>query len=364
MPVQPITVLGECVADAFVQSPDAGRLAAPGELILQVHAGGGPANTAVGLSRLGSPTRFVARLSEDTFGRLFRTHLTASGVDLSFSVRATEPSTLAVAELDRDGRASYSFHAERTADWQWRPEELAAVPLTGTACVHTGSLALIREPGGRAVEDFLDLVHRAPGRPTVSIDPNVRPLLVDPARYRERLDRWCAAADLLRLSAEDLGLLLPGVPPEAACDRWHAAGVRLVVITLGEQGALASLDGTRVTVPAVPVQVVDTVGAGDAFTAGLLHHLGSHGLLGGGLDRLTAQDTAAACAYASRVAALTCAVPGPNPPWAGQLTAGPADDPTGTAPDRPASRPTPRAAVRPHVSPSYDGRTGEAQLTE
>ncbi|GAA2233804.1 MULTISPECIES: carbohydrate kinase family protein [Kitasatospora] len=327
MPVQPITVLGECVADAFVQPPAPGAPAAPDELTLRVHAGGGPANTAVGLSRLGSPTRFVARLSEDTFGRLFRSRLTASGVDLSLSVRAAEPSTLAVAELDPDGRASYSFHAERTADWQWRPEELAAVPLTGTACVHTGSLALIREPGGRAVEDLLDRIHRAPDRPTVSIDPNVRPLLVDPARYRERLDRWCAAADLLRLSADDLGLLLPGVPPEEACDRWHAAGVRLVVITLGADGALASLDGTRITVPAVPVRLVDTVGAGDAFTAGLLHRLSSRGLLGGALDELTEGDTADACAYAAGVAALTCAVPGANPPWADQLDQARADVP-------------------------------------
>ncbi|MDH6126034.1 carbohydrate kinase [Kitasatospora sp. GP82] len=316
MAVQPITVLGECVADAFVL-PEGAERAVTGELALRVHAGGGPANTAVGLARLGTPARFVGRLSEDTFGRLFRSRLTASGVDLSLSVTAGEPSTLAVAEVGPDGRASFSFHAEGTADWQWRPEELAAVPLTGTACVHTGSLALIREPGGRVVEDFLD---RARDRATVSIDPNVRPLLVDPARYRERLARWCAAADLLRLSADDLDLLLPGLAPEDACDRWHRAGVRLVVVTLGEQGALASLDGARITVPAEPVQVADTVGAGDAFTAGLLHHLGSHGLLGGRLDRLTLRDTAAACAYAARVAALTCAVPGPNPPWAAQLT--------------------------------------------
>ncbi|GAA0697286.1 carbohydrate kinase [Kitasatospora atroaurantiaca] len=313
MPRQPITVLGECVADAFVQP----QRSSPGELTLKVHAGGGPANTAVGLARLGTPTRFLGRLSEDTFGRLFRTHLTASGVDLAHSVNAPEPSTLAVAELSPDGHAAYSFHAEGTADWQWHPAELAAVPLSGTACVHTGSLALVREPGGPAVEEFLA---RAAGNATVSIDPNVRPLLVDPARYRERLARWCELADLLRLSADDLALLLPGVSPEAACDRWHRAGVRLVVVTLGEHGALASLDGTRITVPAVPVEVVDTVGAGDAFTAGLLHHLGERGLLGGRLDSLTAPDVSAACAYAARVAALTCAAKGANPPWARQLT--------------------------------------------
>lgn len=110
-------------------------------------------------------------------------------------------------------------------------------------------------------------------RATVCLDPNVRPLLVPPAAYRERIGRWCALADVLRLSEDDLALLLPGAGPEDACDRWHEAGARLVVVTLGPRGALASLDGARVTVPALPVEVADTVGAGDSFTAGLLHAL-------------------------------------------------------------------------------------------
>ncbi|MYS88729.1 MULTISPECIES: carbohydrate kinase family protein [Streptomyces] len=306
-----ITVLGECVADAFAEPGGPSN-----ELALRVLPGGGPANTAVSLARLGTPARFLARLSGDVFGRLFRDHLQTSGVDLSSAVTAAEPSTLAVAELDAQGQAAFSFHAQNTADWQWTAEELARVDLSEAACVHTGSLALVREPGAAVVEDFLAA---AAPRATISIDPNVRPLLVHPDVYRARLAHWCALTDVLRLSEDDLELLLPGTPPEEACDTWHAAGARLVVITRGADGALASLDGERIQVPAVPTSVADTVGAGDSFTAGLLHHLGARGLLGGRLTELRLDDVAEACRFATRVAALTCSVAGPNPPWQRQL---------------------------------------------
>jgi fructokinase len=306
-----ITVLGECVADAFTESPGAAN-----ELALRVLPGGGPANTAVALARLGTPARFLARLSDDVFGHLFRAHLEASSVDLSYAVAATEPSTLAVAELDATGQATFSFHAQNTADWQWTPDELTQVDLSETTCVHTGSLALVREPGAAVVEKFLAA---AAPQATISIDPNVRPLLVAPRVYHGRLKHWCGLADILRLSEDDLEVLLPGAPPEQACDTWHAAGARLVVITLGAEGALASLDGERVRVPAVTTPVVDTVGAGDSFTAGLLHRLDARGLLGGRLAGLGLDDIAEACRFATRVAALTCSTAGPNPPWQRQL---------------------------------------------
>ncbi|GAA1069412.1 carbohydrate kinase [Kitasatospora nipponensis] len=344
-----VTVLGECVADAFVTpqpsatapatAPAAAPATAPAtaeQLALTVHPGGGPANTATALARLGTPTRFLGRLSTDPFGTLFRDRLAGSGVDLGDCVTAAEPSTLAIAALDPTGQARYSFHAEGTADWQWRPAELAAVDLTGTQAVHTGSLALVRAPGGAVVEEFLA---RAGAHATLSIDPNLRPLLVDPERYRERIARWCALADLLRLSADDLALLSPGLSPEAACDGWHALGVPLVVLTLGEQGALVSLNGARARLEAVRVRVVDTVGAGDAFTGGLLHHLAGRQLLGGRLTATpagppapgdpaptparpgpTLDQVVEAARFATRVAALTCAVAGANPPWADELT--------------------------------------------
>lgn len=149
--------------------------------------------------------------------------------------------------------------------------------------------------------------------------PNVRPVLVPASAYRERLHHWCAVADVLRLSEDDCALLAPGAGLGEACDTWHAAGARLVVITLGGRGALASLDGVRVTVAAPPAVVVDTVGAGDSFTAGLLHRLADLGHLGGRLDELALEDVADACSFAAQVATLTCSVPGANPPWADDL---------------------------------------------
>ena len=311
----PVAVLGECVADAFV-TPAPGDPATPA-IGLEVLPGGGPANTAVALARLGTPTRFLGRLSSDVFGRLFREHLAKSGVDLSRVVAAREPSTLAVADVDDDGRADYSFHAERTADFQWTAQELADAAQGPVSCLHTGSLGLVQQPGGAAVEDLLADVRE---RATVSVDPNVRPLLVEPAAYRAALPRWCAVADILRLSDDDLAHLAPaGTTPEQAADTFHADGARLVVITLGADGVFASLDGERLHAAAPAVQVVDSVGAGDSFMAGFLHSLHGAGALGGRLGALRGEQVADALTFGTRVAAAVCAVRGANPPWAGEL---------------------------------------------
>ncbi|WP_184959084.1 carbohydrate kinase family protein [Nonomuraea endophytica] len=298
-----IAVLGECVADAF--SGGAPR----GELALRVLPGGGPANTAVALGRLGTPTRFLGRVSGDVFGRLFRERLVGSGVDVSGVVEADELSTLAVAALDDAGRAVYSFYAEGAADFQWSRAELGLDRLGGASCLHTGSLALVTEPGAGEVAAF---VAAAAPYATISVDPNVRPGLATREAYLKRVP---GGADILRLSEEDLAFLLPGTSQEAACDRWHEQGVRLVVVTRGAAGALVSLAGERVVVPGVPVEVVDTVGAGDAFTAGLLHRL--HGHLGGRLDGLDLETAHEAAVFGAEVAALTCTVPGADPPWPG-----------------------------------------------
>jgi fructokinase len=311
MPDSTITVLGECVADAFTRHDAAG---AP--LVLDVHPGGGPANTAVALARLGTPTRFLGRISTDAFGELFRQRLTTSGVDVTGCIEAPEPSTLAIAGLDGEGQAVYSFYAEGTADWQWTGQELEAASEPTGACVHTGSLALARDPGGPRIEEFLE---RSRAHATVCIDPNVRPRSVPPTVYRGKILRWCALADIIRLSEDDLAHLAPDQSQAPVFDRWHAAGARLIVLTRGAHGAVASLDGRRVIIPGIPVEVVDTVGAGDAFTAGLLHHLDANGHLGGRLQSLAVEDLDAACAFAVRVAAATCAVRGAQPPWAYEL---------------------------------------------
>ncbi|MCW2912655.1 MAG: frk [Actinomycetia bacterium] len=308
-----IAVIGEAVADAFPNPSQAER----GVLNLQVRPGGSPVNTAIGLSRLGTPTSFLGRLAPGPFGDLIREHLIASRVDLTDSVRASEPATLAITAIDSSGQATYDFYADGTADWQWTREELTQRRPGGAFCVHTGSLALIREPGGPLIEDLLsDMKPHA----TISIDPNVRPRLVAPETYRAHLDRWTRLADIFRLSDEDFGHLYPDTELEQACDTWHENGVRLAVVTRGAEGAFASFDGTRITVPTPDIALVDTVGAGDAFTAGLLHWLDSKGYLGGRLDGVTSDDLRQAMMFATYIAAETCKVPGADPPWGDHLT--------------------------------------------
>lgn len=308
-----IAVIGEAVADAFPRPGQGG----PGRLDLEVRPGGSPVNTAVALSRLGTPTSFLGRLAAGPFGDLSRDHLATSRVDLTGCVRAGEPATLAIASVDAFGQATYDFYAEGTADFQWTREELAQRRPDSVRCLHTGSLALIREPGGPLIEELLAGVKP---HATISIDPNVRPRVVALERYRARLDRWTALADIFRMSDEDFDHLCPDLELDEACDRWHANGVRLVIVTLGPDGAFASLDGTRLTVPAPAVATVDTVGAGDAFTAGVLHWLDRNEHLGGRLGALTTEGLRQAMHFATQIAAETCKVPGADPPWAEDLS--------------------------------------------
>jgi fructokinase len=208
-----IAVIGEAVADTFTRPGQDGRCV----LELTARPGGSPVNTAVALSRLGTPTRFLGRLAKGPFGDLIREHLLASRVDLTATVSATEPATLAITALDSAGKATYDFYADGTADWQWTRDELTQRRPEGARCVHAGSLALVRDPGGPLIEELL-----AELRPhaTISIDPNIRPRLVPPATYRAHLDRWTRLADIFRLSDDDLDQLWPGVELEEACERW------------------------------------------------------------------------------------------------------------------------------------------------
>ena len=267
-----IAVIGEIVADA-VLPPDG---VVNGVAHLAVHPGGGPANTAVALARLGTTARFAGRLSGGALGALCRAKLEASGVDLTTSVVVDNPATLAIARLDTNGAASYEFYTEGTADWGWTDESLAPVidgpypPSGPPVAVHTGTLALALQPSGAVIENLLG---RARDRMTISVDPNLRTQLIPAIVYRQRIDVWAALSDIIRLSEDDLEQLWPGWTPEQAAAHLHKLGVPLVVVSLGAAGAFASLRGDQITVPIAPTTLVDTVGAGDSFHAGLLHDL-------------------------------------------------------------------------------------------
>ncbi|MGS0683764.1 carbohydrate kinase family protein [Nakamurella sp. GG22] len=312
-----IAVVGEVVADAVL--PPGGIV--DGAAHLTVHPGGGPANTAVALSRLGTTARFAGRLSGGALGALCRAKLEESLVDLSASQSATEPATLAIARLDATGAATYEFYTEGTADWAWTDASLAPLidgpfAYSPPVAIHTGTLALALQPSGQVIENLLA---RARRMMTVSIDPNLRTLLVPVTSYRLWIDRWSGLADIVRLSEDDLDQLWPGWTPEQAAKHLHACGVPLAVVSLGADGAFASLRGEQVRTPIAPTTLVDTVGAGDSFHGGLLHYLAEAGYLGGRLETLTVDGLHAALTFASRVSAITCSRAGANPPWAAEL---------------------------------------------
>jgi fructokinase len=280
--------------------------------------GGSCLNVAAGLGRLGVPTALLARLSDDHFGDLLRAHLVASGTRLTHVLPTSDPTTLAAVHLGEDGSAGYSFHANGAADRGLRPEHLATLPDGGAlppgTALHLGSLGLLLEPLASTLDDLL---RREAGRRLVSLDPNVRPgLVTDPAAYLRRFAQWVALADVVKASEEDLAWLYPGEPHEAVAERWLASGTALVLITFGSRGAWALSRHASVHVPAPAVEVVDTVGAGDALTAGVLAHLHHSGRLSReGVDGLGAGGLARLLSYAVEIATDTCTRAGAQPPY-------------------------------------------------
>jgi fructokinase len=304
--VATVAVLGEALIDLVEAGDDEPRLARPG---------GSPYNVAIGLARLGHTARFVGRFSADPLGELLRRHALRSGVDLSLALTVPEPSTIALVELDAHGGAQYRFGVDGTADFGWTAAELSRLPLD-TPAFHFGSLTSWLPPGAAPVAARVAEL-RAAGA-FVSYDPNVRPLLQpDPAAARAQVEDAVPLAHLVKTSAEDLAYLYPETNPGEIAGRWLQLGARLVVVTDGGAGATAFTADAAVSRPAPHVDVVDTVGAGDAFTSGLLDALGRRGLLHP--DGLSAAPLAEVLDEAALVAAVTCSRAGANPPRASEL---------------------------------------------
>ena len=298
-----IVVCGEALIDLVPAGPPSTWLAANG---------GGPANTAVALARLGTPVALACRLSGDSFGRQLREHLRSSGVDLRLAVAAHEPTTLAVVSLDERGGADYAFYINGTADWQWSKDELPAQLPAGTVGLHIGTLASMLPPGATVLYEWV-AAHR--DRAVVTYDVNVRPaLLPDRDAFLRQVAGWLDVAHVVKASNDDLAWLYPGVEPIDAARAWQDRhGLALVLVTLGPAGAVAVPRGADpVLVAGFQVNVVDTVGAGDTFAAAFLHWLAFH-------DKLRPEpadrtDLAAALRFAAGAAALTCTREGAQPP--------------------------------------------------
>jgi fructokinase len=301
-----IAVIGEALIDVVETGDDEPRLARPG---------GSPYNVALGLARLGAPVRFVGRISGDPLGSILRHHAVRSGLDLSLSVDAPEPTTVALVELDAAGTAQYRFGVDGTADFQFTAAELARIP-EDVAAVHFGSLTSWTPPGDARVAARVAELHAA--GVTVTYDPNIRPRLQpDAAAARAQVEGVLPSVDLVKTSEEDLAHLHPGRDVEDVAREWLARGPQAVVITRGGDGSAAVTAAGATARPPRPVEVVDTVGAGDAFMSGLLDALLRRGELG--RDALPGAGWADVLDAAALVAALTCARAGANPPRRAEL---------------------------------------------
>jgi fructokinase len=302
-----VLVVGEALIDLLV-APDAAVDARPG---------GGPYNAARTMARLGTRVHFLGGLSEDRFGALLRGHLLGDGVGLEHAVLTSAPTTLAVAELDPSGAATYRFYLDGTAAPQVRDEDARAALEDGTAAVHVGTLGLVLEPLATSTEGLVaDLgPHRL-----LFVDPNCRPrVIADREAYLARVDRILGRADVVKVSGDDLDVLAPGVEPTEAARGLLARGPRVVLFTDGAEAVRVLTDGSEDVVDVPQVEVVDTVGAGDAFGGAFLSFW-----LADGRGREDLADRAALVATARRavqVASITCGRVGADPPRLEELPA-------------------------------------------
>lgn len=263
------------------------------------HVGGSPLNVAIGLGRLGRPVDFLTHIGRDDRGRRIVDYVEASGVQLvSGSVDAQRTPT-ALARLDASGAANYVFDIE----WALSGTPEVEPPLV----VHTGSIAGFLDPGCLATAALLDTYRPSA---TITYDPNVRPALIsDHEQARTRIERLVERADVVKASDEDLQWIDPRHEPERIAETWLGLGPAIVAVTTGGQGAFAMCAAGTVRVPAPPVNVVDTVGAGDSFMTGLIDALWSLDLLGAAkradLARISLGDLQTAAEQAVRVAAVT-----------------------------------------------------------
>ncbi|WP_170464806.1 carbohydrate kinase family protein [Ruegeria arenilitoris] len=282
------------------------------------HSGGAIFNTAVALGRLGASAGLLTGLSSDMFGQQLADALQASHVDASHVIRSNRPTTLAFVQL-KDGHATYSFVDENTAGRMLTPEDMPN-QLPAVSALYFGGISLACEPCADAYAALLD---RHGADRAVMLDPNIRPdFIKDQTRYRTRLNRMIARADIIKVSDEDLDWIIPGPEPlEQKVPLLLQAGPAVVIVTRGSDGASGYLaNGSETSVPVKPVEVVDTVGAGDTFNAGVLAELDRAGLLTKtNLRNLGLDQLRSALAKGAEVAAITVSRAGANPPWAHEL---------------------------------------------
>jgi len=269
--------------------------------------GGGPANTAKALAKLGVKTYFIDGISTDKYGQMVKAELIAANVLLDYAQYSNMPTRTAKVTLSKSGSASYEFVVEDTATFDfsasWLPDPQRLKP----SLLHIGTLATVIEPGASVLFKWAQSVAQvAP----IVFDPNIRPaVLGDRVEYVKKVEKWVSISSAVKVSDEDLNWLYPGKAINEIVNKWLEVGVQLVVVTLGDKGITAHRKNDQISVDAVKVVVVDTVGAGDTVGAVLVE-----AIVKNGVDKLTGEVLKTMLNRAAKAAAITVSRTGANPP--------------------------------------------------
>jgi len=274
--------------------------------------GGGPANTAKALSRLGIDTQFIDGISSDEYGQIAKNKLVTAGVKLDYVKYSDKPTCLAIVSLSDSRSATYEFVIENTATFDFTSEWLPNPQTDRPSLLHIGTLAAAIEPGASVLFKWAQSVAKvAP----IVFDPNIRPAVIsDRAQYVGRVERWIAISSAVKISDDDLKWLYPSIEIEQVVNNWLTKGPSLVVVTYGDTGLTGYRKGEVVSVGAVKVKVADTVGAGDTVGAVLVE-----AIVKDGLAILTDSRLESMLKRAAKAAAITVSRVGANPPTSEEL---------------------------------------------
>jgi fructokinase len=296
-----VWVAGEVLIDLIPEGADRNHV-----------VGGGPANTAKALAKLGIDTQFIDGISSDQYGQMAKDELKTAGVKLDYVKYSDKPTCLAIVSLSESGSATYEFSIENTATFDFTSEWLPNPQTDRPSLLHAGTLATVIEPGASALFKWAKFVAKvAP----IVFDPNIRPAVIsDRAQYVAQVERWVAISSVVKVSDDDLKWLYPSLEIKQVVNNWLAKGPSLVVVTYGDKGLTGYQKGEQVSIDAVKVKVADTVGAGDTVGAILVE-----AIVKDGLQSLTGSRLETMLKRAAKAAAITVSRVGANPPTSEEL---------------------------------------------
>ena len=274
--------------------------------------GGGPANTAKALAKLGVDTQFIDGISSDQYGQMAKDEMKTAGVKLDYVKYSDKPTCLAIVSLSESGSATYEFVIENTATFDFASEWLPNPQTDRPSLLHIGTLATIIEPGASVLFNWAQSIAKVA---QIVFDPNIRStVLGDRGQYVAQVERWVAISSAVKVSDQDIRWLYPSIDVEQVVNNWLTKGPSLVVVTYGDKGLTGYRKSEVVSVEAVRVKVADTVGAGDTVGAILVE-----AIVKPGLESLTGVRLETMLKRAAKAAAITVSRVGANPPTSEEL---------------------------------------------